>query len=180
MTNKVAPVGIKGVIANTSTKIKEKAQETKEKWDNLDTKQKVGVIAGGVVVLGGVVYAAYHIAKGKKPTSVELPQHTPKQEKIQRAVEEGNKRADKAIAQYEQGGNYKQIRKEAKFNLDKEGKKVVQERLSEAHSKKVAADIAAEHANIQSHGQQLLFCQNSNYKNDQQVSIDQNFVLSLF
>ena len=47
MTNKVAPVGIKGVIANTSTKIKEKAQETKEKWDEFSS-----YISGNAIVSG--------------------------------------------------------------------------------------------------------------------------------
>ena len=71
--------------------------------------------------------------------------HLPKAQKQQQSIEQGTQRAVEAVREYASGGNYGEIRANAKRNLSHDGKKVVQEVLNEAHGEVVAYEIAQEH-----------------------------------
>lgn len=138
-------------------------ERIKEKWNNLEDTQKAGVIVGaGLTAVGTIMLAIHLIKKGKAPklSTPETPktvapapknynqvtvQHTPKQEQIQQATELGQKRANEAVSQYLEGGNYGKIKKEATRNLPRKAKDIAKEALGEEHSKKVAQDIKKQH-----------------------------------
>ncbi|MBQ4647361.1 MAG: hypothetical protein IJB79_08435 [Candidatus Gastranaerophilales bacterium] len=144
---------VQPVSVQTQTNPIESAKKPEMKEDG--EKKLWGALAClGAAAMGSL--ALYDLSRGdssklkklfkKAPKTIETG-HTPKAQKVQQAVEEGTKKAQNAINELSEGANYKKIRMEGKKNLPKAGKKVFQEELSEAHSKKVAAQIATEHAN---------------------------------
>lgn len=145
---------VKPVYTKTQTNpIKSaKKPEIKEAGEITDALSILGVFGLAALAIAKkprkAVEAAQNIVEevSKKYPKIEVG-HTPKAQKVQQAVEEGVKKAQNAINELSEGANYKKIRIEGKKNLPKAGKKVFQEELSEAHSKKVAAQIASERAN---------------------------------
>lgn len=122
--------------------IETKKPENKQK----DHSEEIVV---GLSALAALALAGFAIARKphKAGDMLQNVGHTPKSQKIQEAVAEGSKRAQNAIEEYTQGGNYQKIRREATKNLSHDGKKVAKKALEKAHSGKVANEIAQQHAN---------------------------------
>ena len=140
----------------------------KNKFENLEDKEKItiGLSALGVLALAALAIAkrphkAAEVAqevvqnsqKGANEVAQEVVQsaqsavgHISKEEKTANAVAEGIEKGKQAVYEYlENNGNYGQIKQQATRNQTKTGKKVVKAMLQEAHSAKVAQDIANSH-----------------------------------
>lgn len=140
----------------------------KNKFENLEDKEKITI---GLTALGVLALAALAIAKrphkaaetaqgiiqnsqkGANEVAEEVVQsaqsavgHISKEEKTANAVAEGIEKGKQAVYEYlENNGNYGQIKQQATRNQTKTGKKVAKAMLQEAHSAKVAQDIANSH-----------------------------------
>lgn len=143
----------------------------KNKIENLEDKEKItiGLTALGVLALAALAIAkrphkaaeaAQEVVQNSQKETAEVAEiveevtqktqsatrHISKEEKTANAVAEGIEKGKQAVHEYlENNGNYGQIRQQATRNQTKTGKKVAKAMLQEAHSAKVAQDIANAH-----------------------------------
>ena len=143
----------------------------KNKFENLEDKEKItiGLSALGVLALAALAIAkrphkaaevAQEVVQNSQKGADEVAEvaqevvqsaqsavgHISKEEKTANAVAEGIEKGKQAVYEYlENNGNYGQIKLQATRNQTKTGKKVAKAMLQEAHSAKVAQDIANSH-----------------------------------
>ena len=122
-----------GVIALATIAIMKKPHKTGEIIENVTNDKPAQEIAQQI----------NEIAEEVKP-KVKVG-HLTKEEKLRQSVQQGAERAVEATQEYAEGGNYGKIKDKATKNLSHKGKKIVKEKLQEAHSAKVAQDIANAH-----------------------------------
>ena len=140
----------------------------KNKFENLEDKEKITI---GLTALGVLALAALAIAKrphkaaetaqgiiqnsqkGANEVAEEVVQsaqsavgHIGKEEKMANDIAQGIENGKQFVQEYiENNGNYGQLRQQATRNQSRTSKKVVKAMLQEAHSAKVAQDIANSH-----------------------------------